>query len=349
MPKSLQLNIPTPCLEDWQNMTPNDKGRHCLACQKTVIDFTSMNDREILDYIAKSNNSICGRVNPDQMERPINFPSTGPQLPRKYFWRLFVPAFLLAGKVNAQKGKIKVDTIKVVTTEYHTMGVMAFPIDYKENNISGLVYDSKTKEPIDGVNVTIVGSKKGTMAENGSFNFARTKNNKDMVLEFSAIGYKKTQLSLYKREDWVNLKIYMDPEPVELAAVTVQGWPAYKMLSGLSGAMVTCYKIKKTEKIIRSIVDTLSLTAFRAVKAYPNPVVRGNSINLELAIKETGDYKLELMDEIGRVVWVQPLQINATKQTNQVATNSAWTKGIYWLRITGPKTKSIYQAKILLQ
>lgn len=349
MPKSLQLNIPTPCHEDWQNMTPNDNGRHCMSCQKTVIDFTTMSDREILDYIGKSNSNICGRVDPGQMDRPLSFPSTGPQLPRKYFWRLLIPTFLIAGKVNAQKGKLRVDTVKVETRDdYPMMGAVAFPAVYKENKISGLVFDSKTNEPIEGVSVIILGAKKMAVAENGSFQFTHIKNNKDITLELSAIGYKTAQQPLLKNANWVDLKIYMDPEPEKLAAVTVVGWDTQK-LRGYAGGLIYCYKVTRAQKLMRSLADTLAIPSFRAVKAYPNPVMRGNAINLELAIKEVGDYKLELMDEIGRVVWVQPLQINAKKQTNQVATNAAWSKGIYWLRITGPKTKNVYQAKILLQ
>ncbi len=51
--KSLFLRIPEPCHEDWQAMLPQEKGRHCLACQKTVTDFTKMSDREIIDFFEK--------------------------------------------------------------------------------------------------------------------------------------------------------------------------------------------------------------------------------------------------------------------------------------------------------
>jgi hypothetical protein len=43
----LKINIPTPCHEDWNAMIPNAQGRHCNACVKTVVDFTSMTDDEV--------------------------------------------------------------------------------------------------------------------------------------------------------------------------------------------------------------------------------------------------------------------------------------------------------------
>ena len=38
--KQLTLSIPTPCTEDWNNMTPDKNGKFCAACQKTVVDFS---------------------------------------------------------------------------------------------------------------------------------------------------------------------------------------------------------------------------------------------------------------------------------------------------------------------
>ncbi|HMI62336.1 MAG TPA: hypothetical protein VK518_15565, partial [Puia sp.] len=64
MSKPFQLQIPTPCHESWANMQPSDKGRHCAACQKTVVDFTAMSDTEIIRYLSRASQHICGRLAP---------------------------------------------------------------------------------------------------------------------------------------------------------------------------------------------------------------------------------------------------------------------------------------------
>lgn len=50
---SLYLSIPTPCHEDWDKMTPTEKGRHCQSCEKEVVDFSLLSDQQILDLLLK--------------------------------------------------------------------------------------------------------------------------------------------------------------------------------------------------------------------------------------------------------------------------------------------------------
>ena len=51
-------------------MVPNEQGRHCSACSKTVIDFTNYSDQEIADYfIAINGQGVCGRFKKQQVDR----------------------------------------------------------------------------------------------------------------------------------------------------------------------------------------------------------------------------------------------------------------------------------------
>ncbi|MDO7874847.1 carboxypeptidase-like regulatory domain-containing protein [Hymenobacter sp. ASUV-10] len=68
----VQLSIPRPCAESWAAMTPTARGRHCAACQKTVVDFTHMTDAEILAHLSHAGRGeICGRVRAGQLARPL--------------------------------------------------------------------------------------------------------------------------------------------------------------------------------------------------------------------------------------------------------------------------------------
>lgn len=63
-----RISIPKPCQENWNEMLPGQQGRHCLACSKTVVDFTNWEAHDILIYLQqKSNEKVCGRFNQDQV------------------------------------------------------------------------------------------------------------------------------------------------------------------------------------------------------------------------------------------------------------------------------------------
>jgi len=65
------ISIPKPCHEDWEQMLPEAQGRHCLSCSKTVVDFSTWSNDEILSYLATRNQErVCGRFNQEQVNAP---------------------------------------------------------------------------------------------------------------------------------------------------------------------------------------------------------------------------------------------------------------------------------------
>lgn len=69
---NVQIAIPDPCHENWDAMTPAQQGRHCAACQKTVIDFTLMSDGQVLDVFKQAKGKkICGHFLTTQLEREL--------------------------------------------------------------------------------------------------------------------------------------------------------------------------------------------------------------------------------------------------------------------------------------
>jgi hypothetical protein len=62
--------ISNPCHEDWSKMTPDDRGRHCAACAKTVVDVTAMPYAAAQAYLAglnqrqgeRSHEHVCVRA-----------------------------------------------------------------------------------------------------------------------------------------------------------------------------------------------------------------------------------------------------------------------------------------------
>lgn len=72
MERKHKITIPEPCHENWGKMKPNENGRFCLSCSKTVVDFTSMLPDEIQHFfIQNQNEKICGRFRKSQLDTII--------------------------------------------------------------------------------------------------------------------------------------------------------------------------------------------------------------------------------------------------------------------------------------
>ena len=69
--KSKFLKLNKACSEQWENMTPNEKGSFCDVCSKNVIDFTQLSTREISEKIKNSKGEICARLTQKQLATPL--------------------------------------------------------------------------------------------------------------------------------------------------------------------------------------------------------------------------------------------------------------------------------------
>ena len=65
----MKVSINKPCHENWDAMTPNEQGSFCLACQKTVVDFSNKTTAEIKSFFNSiaTTEKVCGRFKEDQL------------------------------------------------------------------------------------------------------------------------------------------------------------------------------------------------------------------------------------------------------------------------------------------
>ena len=337
MPKSLQIHIPEPCHENWQNMTPKEQGRFCGSCQKTVVDFSTMTDKEMLDYISKASHHVCGRFSNDQLNKDIKITDNKKRFSFAYLLNVLL-ATLLVTEANAQVKPVKKKKPPVHNIEPAPiiMGTMAVINEEPDTTVlpvkvHGTVLDDKTNEPVPNVTIRSKETSDITLTNtSGIFNVFLKKD--AVTLEFSAPGYDTQTLLIKKDSSLKEVTVFLTPSYIESMGMVVIG-----------------YKEKKKEKIKRAIKSCVPAALKKDIKIYPNPVVRGNDIRAGVALKSTGKYKLELLDAAGTVMAVQPLIMQTKEQTVMVSTHVGWSAGVYWIRISAPNTKNVYQGKVLLQ
>lgn len=68
----MKVTIPKPCQENWAAMTPEEKGRFCQVCSKSVRDFTNASDQEIMNDLS-TNPNICANFRVDQLDRNLSY------------------------------------------------------------------------------------------------------------------------------------------------------------------------------------------------------------------------------------------------------------------------------------
>ncbi|KFF21567.1 TonB-dependent receptor plug domain-containing protein [Chryseobacterium sp. JM1] len=105
----MKITIPKPCHENWETMTPEEKGRFCSVCSKTVRDFTVASDQEIIEAFSDPSMDICGNFNASQLNRNLNY-----SFINSLFTKFAVGFILTTGgfvSVNAQQNTVK-DTLK---------------------------------------------------------------------------------------------------------------------------------------------------------------------------------------------------------------------------------------------
>lgn len=107
-PKSIQINIPQPCQEDWSKMTPQQQGRFCNSCQKCVVDFTNFSDEELYIYLLKhKGEKVCGRLGDWQLKRQITAPVKLHNRAYQWFLSLSIIVFLTSILTNDAKAQTR--------------------------------------------------------------------------------------------------------------------------------------------------------------------------------------------------------------------------------------------------
>ena len=104
------IKINKPCQENWDEMTQNDKGKHCAVCAKTVVDFSKLSDNQVIKLIENSKGEVCGHFNKTQLNRALT--QTNEQT-NPFLYQILAGALLLSSCDTTPK---ETPNIEVVST-----------------------------------------------------------------------------------------------------------------------------------------------------------------------------------------------------------------------------------------
>ncbi|MGC4041266.1 MAG: energy transducer TonB [Flavobacterium sp.] len=165
-----KISIPKPCNESWDKMTPDETGRFCSSCVKSVVDFSEMKASEIQDFFIKNQGQkVCGRFRNEQLDSIII------QVPRDIlfsqvqFHKIFLLALLVSMGTTlfscqgSNGDKQKIDKVEVVdSTKNMTLGLLLPPKD-------SLKTDTAKSNTVQSFNFKVNGSSGVTIGAAGVF------------------------------------------------------------------------------------------------------------------------------------------------------------------------------------
>ena len=326
MKQRIQLQIPKPCHENWDKMTSTQQGRFCLSCQKEVVDFSVMPDKDILNYISTASSNMCGRVAHDQLNRDLLYPPE----PRKIWWRYWMSAaaslILIMSKTEAQV-KAPEDTVIALPPGLMLKGLegvvggIAVNKNYKENLIIKGTITDENGMPLPAATVLIKGTKKGTISKpNGEFSIA-IQGEKNNILLVSSIGYETQEVKIPNHGSFQNL--------INITLRT--------MTMGFMGDVVITAKKKRSVLAIfkKDSIKCEQPFLKQAIKIFPNPVLQGADIKLQIDNLPKGNYNLALCDINGNPVLNKQLKIDSNSLIESIKCDQRFAPGIYVINISG--------------
>lgn len=213
MKNSYLLNIQDPCNEKWNTMQPHDRGKFCLQCSKEVIDFTKLDNTEIIQIIEQSKSRICGRMSVSQLDRLIEIPS---KKNRSKLRKVLTAIFLIGstGSIFASPLVSKANSLNVSKNEsnYKRIDIKKhIRTDSLKNTLKGQVL-TESEEPIPGADIFIKELNLEIETDsNGYFKIILPKDLKEnyVTVNITYLGFQNVETRIYKN-DWLNkLNFYL--------------------------------------------------------------------------------------------------------------------------------------------
>ena len=365
MSKKFQLQIPEPCHENWDKMTPEDKGRFCDSCQKAVVDFTGMSDSQLVAFFKKpSTGSVCGRFFNDQLARDIEMP--GKRLPwLKYFFQFTIPVFFTTLKTQAQEHKLLktrlIPETSVTCNNRVTVGMVYYPTDSKK--MFGIVTDENGKG-IPFASVFLKGMNKGTSCDSlGFFKMEVPISEKKITFIASCVSYLEQEKEINTRKnDFVEIKLttnaVLNGEVVVTSSLQIKGrvvTTGYTVTSIKTEEKTLLKKIKSlfindSARVSPDIAKQGSLINFvnDSIRIFPNPAKVGNQIKIEWKKAKEGNVIIDLYNMQGQLIKSVAAEIQFEKNIITyhlpVVTPSA-----YILQLTNTRTGKRHSEQIIIQ
>ncbi len=356
MAKTIELSVPEPCHENWDAMTPTEKGRFCASCQKDVVDFTNMGQAELIAFFRKkTSGNVCGRFYEDQLNNPMPVPAK--RIPwARYFFQITLPAFIASGKLMAQ-GKV-VPEYKSNNTEITVLAGFAVvkekPLGPKQvTTVKGQVTD-ETGGGIPYASIINKKTKAGLATDSlGNFSLKDVHLLEGSKYIVSAVGYTPQTIFVSRIDQNKSLQ-------VPLVADNVLEEVVINTLYSTRCTWITAGAVTVSSKSLIDEVKSLPVQSFatllegrvpseKRLNVYPNPVAINKSFNIQVNLESAGKYQYHILSIDGKQVLSGIKDFIAGANNFSLPIDNRFTPGTYIIQIQDEKGKEKLNSKFIVQ
>ena len=311
-------------------MKPEEKGRFCGSCAKTVIDFSLMSDREVLGYLATVSGKVCGRFTEDQLQRELMPP---PQRKSKAWvvWNILLAGLLVASRTRGQSKP-------PVNSQQAPLGKPANPVKIPKPVVMGapvrMVMGKMAARPLPLIT--------GEVA---------TVRHDDTTAVPVSIPVMMGLVALAPEKDEADTA----PHYQELPPVVVNCYSTTRREVIVGGAIAsisgdTLAAIATPSAVSQFISDSLTLLGIgkKAFALYPNPAPRGTVIKLSLNLNRTGKYTVGLYNAAGVLLQDKAIELDANSRVELFSLPGSLPGGIYFVKLSAPGEGKVYTQKMIV-
>lgn len=192
----LQIQNQFQCQQSYGSMEPRGGGRHCSKCDKTVLDFTQLSDREIAEVMMQNPQGVCARTRVSQMNRNL-LPAERQK--SRFYWPPLVAGLITAVVPSWASAQTNVPDYSQVWMDRGTPNCALLKEDTVQEKVQGMVVDKENGEPLPFANVYLEGTKIGAVTDfDGKFtlNIPDSLHSDSLLVVVTSIGYKTMKVPI---------------------------------------------------------------------------------------------------------------------------------------------------------
>jgi hypothetical protein len=354
------LSIPEPCHENWNNMTPTEKGKHCSVCEKEVYDMTGISENEVAEEISKmESGNVCARIPNAYLDRKIELHAAAmgkygkmgaagalitavaftpmisipdsdlSAIAEKNTLQISNHSIQMNGTIVNEKGEIIPGVRVIIEQNNHKAftttlanGRFVFQLDAQKitNGKATLKLDKVGFESIER-EISINGNR-----ENGKF----VLNSVEIVKELKIVNFIEKELKEMEYAVVGQMVSYLEP---------IQ--PSYEVTGGAVVYTAYCEKVLPDPVQVKNEIPVVNVEFenLNKLKTYPNPTT--DIVNLEM--KKEGNYTVYFFAMDGKMILNE--NFNSNKMTIDL---SSYERGNYIVKVIDTETHESFDSKIVL-